>query len=204
VIEHNEMVDKYVSVLCCNSQDYVEWWNETREEPYNELIYISDPSNHTGILINKLLQEKYDLKWNKYIYNGFTFKSKQYNLIEFEGYYFSGAYLNDILNNFFKDRISFDISMISYDEGCAILIFKIDEEFSIGICNRMEEVEVKNDGSLTYKSDEGDETKKLESQFVNGIAVFDDIYYGKSRKIVIYKKEKLFTLDVEEGDSLCI
>lgn len=98
--------------------------------------------------------------------------------------------------------------MIGIKGSFALLMFKIDDEFSLGVANRTEDITIEGN-KVTYIEEvlEGDkfvQGKKYEAEWIDGKAKWEIDYYSGSEKIALFDKNYLIEEVKEEGDSLLI
>ena len=207
-------IQKFIDVFCYSK--YLEYWNDEEEDiQNNNKIYIADPSHITAILYTDKLVEtaESDTGWMEYSYKGWRPSKKATNYFYFDGYFYSGVYIMDILNGFFKDRDNHKIRIIRRGDTI-VLLFEINGELSIGIANKKDETIRIEDGKVCLvdcelKPNKDDnyefvEVGKTYAEWDNGKATFIKRWYSKEYKVVVYDQAYLFTKQEEIGDSLLI
>ncbi len=211
-LEENPLVQKFINAFAYTG--YLDWFKD--EINKNEAILISCPSNICGIVYTEKAVEggTYDTGWKSYTYNGFKPSKKNTNYVLFEGHFYSCDFILKAFNKFFKDKLNFDIRIISRpDDDYYIFLIKIDSIFSIGIAN-LKNISIKEEaGGVSFIDTEwileGKEEKEIELdrhyvEWDGGKVIYNELWRGKDWIKVVYNQDYLFSKQEEIGDSLLI
>jgi len=195
-------------------QDYLKYWEDEGDVDHGKCL-IAGPSHIIGLLKTANLDDVINQPWKQYsIKSKLKPKKGEINTMHFDSHFYPVAFIEEIMNKFFKDEDGIEIKLVGDPEKMVVICFKVDNEYCLGLAPRMDtEYLVENDGvwfvESEYVIDKNDEVQEKEigrtfSKWKKGIATQDVTWLGRKWHKVVYDKSNILEEIEEESDFLLI